>query len=343
MILPHSEDSIRHNTMRLSNRMIPSTPGDSVPGSSDRSSSSSIFPVFEGDLSEDADVDGILPPLSDSPPGSSHSSINIAQLPAPASPSFPSENAAINTLRGGRHTMHPFQPSEFLRTRRRAQEDGPVEEYDQDTTDTPTSSSSSNSTPKARVSQLPGSAPPTPRVMPPRIQTQQRVSHRENGSDINESAPMLRRQDNRRSSYESFAPQFGRPHTRNGNGHGQHIAVQPKRTQSIINNVALRIRQAAKQESVQHALVIAFQSLPAVLLGSLLNILDGVSCACCVFKLLGYGCNNPFALHRRYDHLPLNWGICGPGPNGCIHVLRLVSFYIYYHPLHKLYRSFTFI
>jgi hypothetical protein len=58
------------------------------------------------------------------------------------------------------------------------------------------------------------------------------------------------------------------------------LDIQPKsrRRTEILKNVSNHILTALKPDSFKHNLALAIKSIPSVLLGSLLNILDGVSC-----------------------------------------------------------------
>ena len=73
----------------------------------------------------------------------------------------------------------------------------------------------------------------------------------------------------------------------------------------------------------EELLVTCFRSLPAVLLGVLLNILDGVSCellrGCFMISLIR------MLSVRWFNYIPYLRNICRPWRSGCLYVLRIVS------------------
>lgn len=115
------------------------------------------------------------------------------------------------------------------------------------------------------------------------------------------------------------------------NGHSSHIP-SPKFVgkhssfSRFVSHVPLlsRFGERVRGLHVKQVAKTAFGSLPAVLLGTLLNILDGVSCES-LFAV--YHIRHLIRFCRWDDHLPLRGDICGPGRHGRFHVLCLVSCY----------------
>lgn len=78
-------------------------------------------------------------------------------------------------------------------------------------------------------------------------------------------------------------------------------------------------------QNVEDTLKTAVKSLPAVLLGSLLNILDGISCACSPHPIHFLLLTSSPPTHRRHDHLPRSRRVCRPWAHGSLDVFPLVS------------------
>ena len=79
-------------------------------------------------------------------------------------------------------------------------------------------------------------------------------------SDLTETAPLLDT-----AAHPSYC-QSGREYNK------------PIRTKDLVKSAADRAREIASLKNLRHILITSVKSLPAVVLGSLLNILDGVSC-----------------------------------------------------------------
>lgn len=155
----------------------------------------------------------------------------------------------------------------------------------------------------------PGTSPsltPQPRVdfttSPPPVQTNypERPSHQ-----LSEGAPLLAQRVDPTVSYSSV--EAGLPHPIVKSGLGFKLASASK---------IARVRSG-------ELLVTCVRSLPAVLLGVLLNILDGVSCEslreCPKFRVIR------ILLVRWFDYIPYLGHVCRSWRSGSLHVLRIVS------------------
>lgn len=114
----------------------------------------------------------------------------------------------------------------------------------------------------------------------------------------------------------------------------QHIAptVSYSTVEAGLSHEPLKSRFGVRLASASKAvrarsgelLVTCIRSLPAVLLGVLLNVLDGVSCES-LWEYLMTHLIRPL-LDRWFDYIPYLRSICRPWRSGCLHVLRIVSF-----------------
>jgi hypothetical protein len=120
------------------------------------------------------------------------------------------------------------------------------------------------------------------------------------------------------------APLLGLP--RPVGAHGGHAAEASKaraRARRAIGAAVAAVGEVFGRKNVEYVARTGVQSLPAVLLGGLLNVLDGISCELVVFSCWeeadGVEC-------RWDDHLPCGGRVCGPWPRagGRVDVLRLV-------------------
>ncbi|OCH91545.1 hypothetical protein OBBRIDRAFT_728492 [Obba rivulosa] len=97
-------------------------------------------------------------------------------------------------------------------------------------------------------------------------------------SPVSESAPLL-------ADLEAAHPSYS------GNGSIAHARTSKQHARHVLVNLRKRIRHAATMESVGHLSATVAKSLPAVLLGALLNVLDGVSYGMIIFPSTGVFAN----------------------------------------------------
>jgi hypothetical protein len=62
--------------------------------------------------------------------------------------------------------------------------------------------------------------------------------------------------------------------------------ISKLKSQHLVTKIARRVMEVISKDSVEHFASTSLKSLPAVLLGTLLNILDGVSCECNIVSSL---------------------------------------------------------
>lgn len=76
-------------------------------------------------------------------------------------------------------------------------------------------------------------------------------------------------------------------HTTNGNGHVQPEAVGKRTSKGTLAGWGSHLLKGAHTEELKHVPALAVKALPAVILGTLLNILDGISYGMLVFPAAG--------------------------------------------------------
>ena len=120
---------------------------------------------------------------------------------------------------------------------------------------------------------------------------------------LNESTPLLR---------ASSPPNYSSPSS---------PPPSPPSSTSYAKKTFSAIECVFSRQNVQDTAKTALKSIPAVLLGSLLNILDGISCQSFFFPLFPKTRSNQ---PRWDDHLPSSRCLCRSRSNGRIHVFPFV-------------------
>lgn len=249
--------------------------GESNPSSSIQSRDSFIFPA----VGRSSDGSAPEPPLSVSPPRSSQSSVNTIDLSESTS-SVGSFDVGTITPKG--KVVAPPSPSglSLLLARRQGypssdethQEGHSSEAPPSDSTQTPTIEHYRTLPPPVEQPlNVESDAPSQPTVsqspQSTRWEHDPPVLQDEGLNDITETVPLLGTREADRIWY-----------TLNGHAHPES---GPKSRRGILKTIASHIHRAVKAQNIEHSLLTAVNSLPAVLLGCLLNILDGVSCEYC--------------------------------------------------------------
>jgi hypothetical protein len=311
--IPHSQDTIRTNTMQLSNMVI--TP---ITGTPVHTPESFIYPI--ANYRPKSPHDRLEPPIPSSL-SQSISAENIIDLSAISSRSTsisPNDDGVVTPRGQDKAPLYPSGLSLLLASRGR---EGAPESADTDKPSTsPTEIESSLASVKSTAAEHPGDLPPkdapateTAGLGPSEaIHTVNAISMlppftgRRIDSDLTETAPLLG------GSHRSY--------------HSSPLAPSKSSKDSgVLRDAGHFIYESLKPDHLGHVLAVGVKSLPAVLLGSLLNILDGVSCKDLhvhyiqgLYQLI---CN------RRNDHISSHWCICRSGKDGGVHVLRLVGLF----------------
>jgi hypothetical protein len=242
-----------------------------------REEDSFIFPVV-GKSFDDSTPDTTLPAVSSSPPPSSEFSVHSTDLSASDSSLASSQHTGTRTPKG--HAKPPPKPSGLSLLLARSQEgDGTTQpilppisgtsslqpmsshaavieeepfELDEAIMEhTPVSTNVLGQVPRHH-------SPPLQKVIHWEDQPR-RPPNNESASELTETTPLIG--DYRHPSYFHNIPE-----------------QKLKRGRWILQCAADHWRELATLESLRNTLVVSVKSLPAVILGSLLNILDGVSC-----------------------------------------------------------------
>jgi hypothetical protein len=273
-LVPHTQDDIRLSTVQLSNMLMSPPAVDPVrePSGQLREQDSFIFPAV-GRTFDDSAPSMSLPTVSVSPPRSPESSVHSNDLSASES-SLASSHAGTRTPKGKPGLS--FKPSGLsLLLASRQEQTTAIPEMTTDPTalspSTPTAECQDQGEPD--ISRTPvlstihrDDTPPLTPHKPKSIHWENlhsSPSNVEGANNLTEATPLLGTPDGCHPSYFS---------------NGGLSVHKPKRGQDFVNWVAGHIREATKLENIQYSLVTSFKSIPAVVLGSLLNILDGVSC-----------------------------------------------------------------
>lgn len=285
--VPHAQEDIRDSTMQLS----------SIPLRSPLSTQDSfIFPSGSNAAHIPSDA---AAPLSEQPvPPSIATSLSSSALPAVdehdsadsgASGTSSSTHTATTTPRGHLGTFHPSGLSLLLARQ--------AEAHAQDESD-------DEPTPTVGRPRPPDVRSISTRSLAPSVSVSLSVADREpytrnKGADTTsvqperdlesdlERAPLLGDIEGSYFSYTANGNGNGRGNGNgNGfssgqNGHAAPEAVAKRTTRGTLEGWGYRVARYASADSVKGVAAIAVRSLPAVLLGALLNILDGVSCAWC--------------------------------------------------------------
>lgn len=86
---------------------------------------------------------------------------------------------------------------------------------------------------------------------------------------------------------EALRSTYTNGHTTNGNGHAQPEAVGKRTSKGTLAGWGSHLLNGAHTEELKHVPALAVKALPAVILGTLLNILDGISYGMLVFPAAG--------------------------------------------------------
>jgi hypothetical protein len=245
-----------------------------------REEDSFIFPVV-GKSFDDSTPDTALPAVSSSPPPSSEFSVHSTDLSASDSSLASSQHTGVRTPKG--HFKPPPKPSGLSLLLARSQEGDdtaqpilppvsgtsslqPVSSHaaviEEEPFDLDEAIMEHTPIPTNVLGQVPRHhSPPLPKAIHWEDQPR-RPPNNESVSELTETTPLLGSLvDYRHPSYFH-------------NIHEQKL----ERGRWILQRAADHLRELATIESLRNTLVVSVKSLPAVILGSLLNILDGVSC-----------------------------------------------------------------
>ena len=105
------------------------------------------------------------------------------------------------------------------------------------------------------------------------------------------------------------------------NGDSRLGAVGKRSARGAARDFAVRVAKRSAPVAKD-----ALRSIPAVILGTLLNILDGISCEYLVTRPAPYGRSLTNAVTRRYDHIPRYGRVRAPRWGWRVDVLREVSY-----------------
>lgn len=107
-------------------------------------------------------------------------------------------------------------------------------------------------------------------------------------SQVSEGSQAISQESRRRYSERSHlladpeavrTPYTSNGHAPNGNGHTQPDAVGKRTSRGRLSGWGKSVWMKSRSHDLRHVPATIVKSLPAVLLGTLLNILDGISCA----------------------------------------------------------------
>lgn len=305
--IPRTQTDIRASTVQLSDMLVSprhsQRPAPFAPTSA-RSRDDFIFPAT---VADDDEVDEAVSDLQSSQytlSDSSHDVSETADVPSVASTS----TVHVGDMRSGTETPRDsrgraFSPSglSILLARQRRGEGS---------SSRPSSNAASNTatpTGQRSVSPLRESRDAREVLVSRALQPAADISfdiepgpstrsrHGTHSTGTSESAPLLA--DLEASCQPSYT---------NNNGYGSASTIKRSRlAKDKLFKVAEKLLTVASRDVFQQTLAIAVKSLPAVLLGSLLNILDGVSCESHYTSSLLYVIFNDVThAYRRHDHLP---------------------------------------
>jgi hypothetical protein len=228
-----------------------------------------IFPVVGRTLEDSTQSTTSLPAISMSPPKSLSSSVHTTDLPGPVEP----KRSETRMPKGKPESS--FKPSGLSLLLARQQD----ESQDQDVPPRVTSEAALAPPTADRDAEALALLPPSPASdeitpthqrpsVPPRKSMHRETPPRrsttpgESTNDLMETTPLLG---------HSTHPLYYRV------GH-DHPNGKPKGDRSTLGIATDHVRTNLHPENLRRVFIIAIRSLPAVILGSLLNILDGVSC-----------------------------------------------------------------
>jgi hypothetical protein len=261
--------------------LMPPSVGDATPDppgpAVDHGRDSFIFPVVK--VSDDSGSDANIPV-------SSQSSLHSADLSASSSSSFVSSHAGPGTRTPRGNLARPSGLSLLLARRQDRESDSQEASH---TSSSAPSIAEALPTPTVDTLTAPFDVPHGPVPHTPEARgiggadilsaspskagilwedRQQTISPRGSASDLTETAPLLGDQVYNHLSY-----------SRNGNPQSEPKRQDgPNSSTTIFHKVSGHVKEAVRPKNLEHVFMVAIRSLPAVILGSLLNILDGVSC-----------------------------------------------------------------
>lgn len=279
-LVPHNTEDIRANTMQLSDLLLNPSASSSAQGHFPRSEF--IFPAVgyqppheSAEFSQDRGRTHLGPSSSARPlvdlthPEASSTAEPSSRVMGPSTSAAEHTDTSIPTIT---RTHHPHLSNLSILLARQQSGDSTQGRHSSSPTPTiehpphvgrllsSTSESVRSTPPPNRASVYDALLAPSFSPAPRAEQDRDRL----NSSGDGESAPLLQPSASALPSY------MAHPLER----------ISKLKSQHLVTKISRRVMEVISKDSVEHFALTSLKSLPAVLLGTLLNILDGVSCEC---------------------------------------------------------------